>query len=74
MNKGEAEKVVKDTIEYANKEIEKSKKRYRTTSLIIFAIICLLIIIFIRKVVIINNIENMASKANYNWNNRKIYF
>ena len=26
MNKGEAEKVVKDTIEYANQEIKKSKK------------------------------------------------
>ena len=25
MNKGEAEKVVKDTIEYANQEIKKSK-------------------------------------------------
>ena len=28
MNKGEAEKVVKDTIEYANQEIKKSKIKY----------------------------------------------
>ena len=66
MNKQEAEKVVKDTIEYANKEIEKSKKRYKKSILIILAIIFLLIIIFIRNLIIINNIENMASKINYN--------
>jgi len=66
MNKQEAENVVKDTIEYANKEIEKSKKRYKKSILIILAIIFLLIIIFIRNLIIINNIENMASKTNYN--------
>lgn len=66
MNKQEAEKVVKDTIEYANKEIEKSKKRYKKSILIILASIFLLIIIFIRNLIIINNIENMASKTNYN--------
>lgn len=64
MNKEEAEKVVADTIEYANQEIKKSKKRY--IKIIAFVIIFLLIIIFIRKVAILNNIENMASKANYN--------
>lgn len=66
MNKEEAEKVVKDTIEYANKEIEKSKKRYKISIIIILAIIFILIIIFTRKLSIINNIENMASKTNYN--------
>ena len=66
MNKQEAEKIVKDTIEYANKEIEKSKKRYKKSILIILAIIFLLIIIFIRNLIIINNIENMASKTSYN--------
>ena len=66
MNKEEAEKVVKDTIEYANKEIEKSKKRYIKSMLIICVIIFLLLIIFIRKLVVINNIENMASKVDYN--------
>lgn len=66
MNKQEAEKIVKDTIEYANKEIEKSKKRYKKSIFIILAIIFLLIIIFIRNLTIINNIENMASKTNYN--------
>lgn len=66
MNKEEAEKVVKDTIEYANKEIEKSKKRFIKSMLIIFLIIFLLVIIFIRKLVIINNIENMASNTDYN--------
>ena len=49
MNKQDAEKVVKDTIEYANKEIEKSKKRYKKSILIIVAIIFLLIIIFINN-------------------------
>lgn len=66
MNKEEAEKVVKDTIEYANKEIEKNKKRYKKSILVILAIVFLIIVIFIRKVIIINNIENMASKVNYN--------
>lgn len=66
MNKEEAEKVVKDTIEYANKEIEKSKKRFIKSMLIIYVIIFLLVIIFIRKLVIINNIENMASNTDYN--------
>lgn len=66
MNKEEAEKVVKDTIEYANKEIKKSKKRYAKSLLIIFVMVFIFVIIFIRKIVIINNIENMASKANYN--------
>lgn len=66
MNKEEAEKVVKDTIEYANKEIEKSKKRYRKSILIICVIIFLLVIIFIRKLIIINNIENRANKTDYN--------
>ena len=36
MNKNEAETVIKDTIEYANHEIKKTKKKYR---LIIFAIV-----------------------------------
>lgn len=66
MNKEEAERVVKDTIEYANKEIKKSKKRYVISLLIIFLIIFIFIIIFIRKVTILNNIEDMANKANYN--------
>ena len=64
MDKNEAEKVVKDTIEYANQEIKKNKIRLLKT--IIFVLIFLVIIIFIRKVAIINNIENIANKANYN--------
>ncbi len=63
MDKDEAEKVVKDTIEYANKEIKKNKVRF--LKIIIFIVVFLLLIIFIRKLVIINNIENMASKADY---------
>lgn len=66
MNKGEAERVVKDTIEYANNEIKKSKKKYRISFLIVLAILSLFFIIFIRKIIIINNIENMARKTNYN--------
>lgn len=66
MNKEEAEIVVKDTIEYANKEIQQSKNKYRKILLIICVILFCLIILFIRKVVIIYSIENMASKINYN--------
>ncbi len=36
MNKDEAEVVIRDTIDYANKEIKKTKKKYRT---ILFAIV-----------------------------------
>ena len=43
MNKGEAEKVVKDTIEYANQEIKKIKTRYLKKFLITFGIVMLLI-------------------------------
>lgn len=63
MEKNEAEKVIKDTIEYANKEIKKNK--VRSLKIIIFVVVFLLLIIFIRKLAIINNIENMASKADY---------
>ena len=44
MNKEEAEKVVKDTIEYANQEIKKSKIRYLKIFLVILGILVLLII------------------------------
>lgn len=63
MNKEDAEKVVKDTIEYANKEIKKNK--VKSLKVIIFLFVFLLLIIFIRKLVIINNIENKASKVDY---------
>ncbi len=43
MNKEEAEKVVKETIEYANQEIKKSKKKYLKIFFVIFGIIVLLI-------------------------------
>ena len=48
MNKEEAEIVVKDTIEYANKEIQQSKNKYRKILLIICVILFCLIIFFIR--------------------------
>lgn len=63
MDKDEAEKVVKETIEYANKEIKKNKIRF--IKIIIFILIFLFLIIFIRKLAIINNIESMASKSDY---------
>lgn len=63
MDKNEAEKIVKDTIEYANKEIKKNKVKF--LKIIIFVVVFLLLIIFIRKLAIINNIENIASKADY---------
>lgn len=44
----------------------KVNKKIRFLKAIIFVIIFLILIIFIRKVIIINNIENMANKANYN--------
>lgn len=66
INKEEAEKILKDTIDYANKEIKKSKKKYVNSLIIIFLIIIIFIIIFIKKLTIINNIENMSSKTNYN--------
>ena len=46
MNKNEAEKVVKNTIEYANKEITKSKRKYLTILLSILASIVFLSITF----------------------------
>lgn len=47
MNKDEAEKVVKDTIEYANQEIKKSKVRYLKNCLIVFGILVLIIITYL---------------------------
>ena len=47
MNKEEAEKVVKDTIEYANQEIKKSKNRYLKIFLVILGILVLLIISYL---------------------------
>lgn len=63
MDREEAEKVVEETIEYANKEIKKNKIKF--FKIIIFIIVSLILIIFIRKLAIINNIENMASKTDY---------
>lgn len=47
MDKEEAEKVIKDTIEYANQEIKKSKSRYLKHFVIIFGILVLLIISYL---------------------------
>ena len=47
MNKGEAEKVVKDTIEYANQEIKKSKIKYLKNYLIVCGILVLIIITYL---------------------------
>lgn len=46
MNKNEAEKIIKDTIEYANEEIKRSKKKYLKLSLIIFGILIFLIVLY----------------------------
>lgn len=43
MNKNDAEKIIKDTIEYANEEIKKSKRKYLKLSLIVFGILIFLI-------------------------------
>ena len=47
MNKEEAEKVVKETIEYANTEIKKSKRRYIKRFFIIIGIVLLLILAYL---------------------------
>ena len=47
MNKGEAEKVVKDTIEYANQEIKKSKIKHLKNYLIVCEILVLIIITYL---------------------------
>jgi len=46
MNKSEAEKVIKDTIEYANEEIKRSKKKNLKLSLIVFGILIFLIVLY----------------------------
>ena len=43
MNKSDAEKIIKDTIEYANCEIERSKKKYLRVCLIIFGVFIFLL-------------------------------
>ncbi len=45
MNKNEADKVIKETIEYANKEIKKSKKKYlcRMFSGVLIAVIAIIV-------------------------------
>ena len=47
MNKKNVDKVLKDTIEYANNEINKSKKKYIIMLLIIVVIICFLIMSYL---------------------------
>lgn len=47
MNKEEAEKVVKDTIEFADNEIKRSKKRYIKGFFIVFGILVLLILTYL---------------------------
>lgn len=59
-------------IDYKSKDekkiniFRKINNKIRLLKAIIFVIIFILVVIFIRKLVIINNIENMASEVNYN--------
>lgn len=46
MNKNDAEKVIKDTIEYANLEIERNKKKYLKTMFVVFGIFLFLLITY----------------------------
>lgn len=46
MNKNDAEKIIKDTIEYANEEIVRNKKKYFRVSLIIFCIFIFLLALY----------------------------
>ena len=47
MNKDEAERIVKETIEYANQEIKKSKIKYLKNCLIVCGILALIIITYL---------------------------
>lgn len=47
MNKNEAEKIIKETVEYANKEIVKVRKKCTKNILIILGIILLLIVTYL---------------------------
>lgn len=59
-------------IDYKSKDekkiniFRKVNNKIRLLKVIIFVIIFILVVIFIRKLVIINNIENRASEVNYN--------
>lgn len=46
MNKDEAEVVIKDTIDYANKEIRKTKKKFRTVLLAIVLVFVAVVVFF----------------------------
>lgn len=46
-DKKEAEKVIRDTIEYANKEIENTKKKYMKIFFIVFGVFVLVIISYL---------------------------
>lgn len=51
MNKNEADKVIKETIEYANKEIKKSKKKYLGW---MFSVVLIALIVIIAGAVVYN--------------------
>ena len=46
MNKNDVEKVIKDTIEYANLEIERNKKKYLKIMVVVFGIFLFLLITY----------------------------
>ena len=46
MNKNEAEKIIKDTIEYANLEIERNRKKYLKIMFVVFVIFLFLLITY----------------------------
>ena len=46
MNKNEFEKIIKDTIEYANEEIKRRRKKYLKRIFAIFGVVTFLLIIF----------------------------
>ena len=72
MNKNEAEVVIKDTIEFANKEIETNKKkarRYIIGLVFVFVLIIVAGIVFIRLNTPANNDEtNIATVRDYSQN------
>ena len=72
MNKDEAEVVIKDTIEFANKEIETNKKkarRYIIGLVFVFVLIIVAGIVFIRLNTPANNDEtNIATVRDYSQN------
>ena len=71
MNKNEAEAVIKDTIKYANKEIEKNKKKARRWIIVViigFAMLFVAGIVFVKLNAPVENDRNITTIREYSKN------